>query len=170
MRVWIRFGLLAAALTSAVSANAASQLRNQYYQAAFNCHGALPAFEGMLRTRPLAVANEGNATAYVTCGLTMEMAGEVGVQAGSQAVYVLLTNRSATPATVGCTLVEGYGGTRTASRPKTIQIQPGAYAELAWMHYENGGQHFRWPSLSCALPAGVEINGTTQQFYEPVGA
>jgi hypothetical protein len=150
---------------------ASSALRNQYYQPTFNCQGALPAYEGKLRKRPLGLANEGTTTAFVTCGLAMEMAGEMGISPGSQAVYVILTNRGSSSASISCTLVEGYGGHGQNYHPKTVTLDAGAMIDnFAWSASENGDNHYAWPSLSCALPPGVEINGTTQQFYEPIGA
>ncbi len=171
MRVLIQMGLLAAAITGTCSVNAASQIRNKYYQAASSCQGALPVYESLLRKRPLAVANEGSSATFVTCGLEMEMAGEVGYPPGSQMVYVVLTNRSTAPVTVNCMLVEGYGGFADSYHPKSIQLQPGEMTDtFAWSYTENAGKYFLWPSISCNLPPGVEINGTTQQYYVPIGS
>ena len=61
---------LAVALTAAtLSPNAQAVTVNRDYlsHGTANCQSALPVFDGNIRKRPAAVANEGTATAFVTC-------------------------------------------------------------------------------------------------------
>ncbi len=55
-------------------AQAVTQNRRFQANATSYCQAALPAFEGAIRKRPLAVQNEGTTNAFVTCSFTMESA------------------------------------------------------------------------------------------------
>ena len=162
----LSLGLFMAAANCATEADAATILRNEYTQPTASCQGAVPAHEGKLRKRPLAIANESAETAFVSCGLTMSQGESPN---GSYYVYVVLTNRGAVSATVNCTLVEGYAGFGSRYHPKSVTLEPGETDDtFAWSWADNNFMALAYPAISCALPPGVEINGVVRQFNETV--
>src|SRR5687768_17233327 len=59
--------MLSVTLLGVGTVQAATVERYDYQSAAGVCQGALPAFAGTLRARPLAIGNEGASPAFVTC-------------------------------------------------------------------------------------------------------
>ena len=88
-------------LALAAEADAVDVTRQEYPNAGAFCQGALPAFAGTLRTRPLAVVNEGSEPAFLTCSLSG------GVDSRFLEVEAVVINGGAATQTVSCTLVDG---------------------------------------------------------------
>jgi len=118
------------------------------------CQGNLPASETQLRKRPLALANEGTASAFVSCSLPVNFTGP------NFAFTVTLINRRSATATVNCTFVDGEIaelGDTPSYRPKSIALDEGA-GVLEWLAPDFGLSFFTsHANLSCLLPPGVEI-------------
>lgn len=95
----ITLAAFAVAIGLSLSARAGTIDKMDGFQAAAACQGALPNYEGSFRKRPLAVANEGVASAFLTCATPAGGA----VKAAS----LLVTNRSVADADMYCTLVHG---------------------------------------------------------------
>lgn len=135
------------------------------------CQPALPAFEGQIRKRPLAVQNEGTAPAFVSCSLTGTTSG-VGGGGGRtvQAVWLYAVNATATSATLGCTLVDNFSGnaTPTVYVPKAIVLPPDSAGVLQWDATDNGGLNYILvANLSCSLPVGVGLTLTRVDYRDP---
>ena len=75
LRTTLVASLALAATLSVPDARAGSTVQN----AVGNCNGALPGFEGALRKRPLAIANEGTSSAFVSCTLPVNQSESTGV-------------------------------------------------------------------------------------------
>ena len=119
-----------------------------------NCQAALPAYEGQTRKRPLALVNEGAATAFVTCAMTTE---EVSINVNSFTTEI--SNLGATDATVTCTAVVGDELGSARYIVKSLSLAPATEGELSWGLSDNGGLLFNKSiALSCALPPMVGLN------------
>jgi hypothetical protein len=132
------------------------------------CQGSLPSFEGALRKRPLAIANEGSSSSFVSCSLRAPLASEQ-----ITGLFVLFTNRSAATRTVSCTLVDGiaepFPNLPPVFQPKPIALATGAFGVLSWdQDADNGGDPYNIPNLNCSLPPGVEINTVEMHTETPV--
>ncbi|MGY0613230.1 MULTISPECIES: hypothetical protein [unclassified Luteimonas] len=129
------------------------------------CQPALPAYDGRIRKRPLAVQNESSTNAFVSCALI----GDGNSLGGTQQIFVYLINLNDAPASITCTLVNSHAGDVFLSVTKTREVpanDPGGATGLHWLPVDNGGNPFsRWTSLSCNLPAGTGIGhlGSVQQ-------
>jgi hypothetical protein len=120
------------------------------------CQGSLPSFEGALRKRPLAIANEGSSSSFVSCSIRAPLDSEVVT-----GVAVVFTNRSTATRTVSCTLVDGIAEpfATPVFQPKPVALATGAFGILSWFQdADNGGDPYAIPNLNCSLPPGVEIN------------
>lgn len=124
--------------------------------AAALCQSATPSHEGALRKRPLALQNEGTATAYVTCNL-------VGVGPPTE-LTVYVSSMTSGPKTLSCTAVVGTTSASASYSVRTVSfagvsIEPAA---MSWfpIHFGVGGNVFpsKLVSLSCALPPGTGIH------------
>lgn len=121
--------------------------------AAGHCQPALPVFDGNIRKRPLAVANEGTASAFVTCAFTSDSTalGVIEYRTGVQ-------NQSGSPITITCMAVAGTGET-AQYYPKSVSLTAGARATLSWLAADNGNTLYPHPvGLSCLLPPGGALN------------
>ena len=135
------------------------------------CQPALPAFDGQIRKRPLAVQNEGTAPAFVSCSLTGTTSG-VGGSGGRtvETVWLYARNATATSATLGCTLVDNFSGnaTPTAYIPKSLVLPPGGAGVLQWDAADNGGVNYILvANFSCSLPVGVGLTLTRVDYRDP---
>lgn len=151
-------------------ADAALSSRYDYQTAAGVCQGALPAFAGTLRARPLAIANEGSTTAFITCGLR---GSEPGFNRTISRAFVTLGNGSATTSTVSCTWVHGFGtSSDTQFIPKSIQIDPGEMVFLSLRPTDLTGAEpsLKWPQISCQLPPGGIVYYTGVLYEEEIGS
>ena len=159
--------LFSAALlfASTGGAHAADVTRNQIRAAVDVCQGSLPSFEGALRKRPLAIANEGTTHAFIGCSL--EANDQFNYRRTS--VGAIFVNRGAAAATVNCTLVDGLLNRITPMyHAKSATIDPGDEAVLYWRNPEFP-DGFGFPNLNCALPPGVEIGWISDTYPESVG-
>lgn len=164
----MKFGLATATLVMAVAgmyatpAMAADEAMEMSANAAANCQGALPSFEGAIRKRPLAVQNEGTSNSFVTCAFVNEY--DVDDIRAVDYFGVFLVNNGATDATVNCTGVAGFDTNDTNVFISKSVVVPANRADQALMVFvpaDNGGNSF-YPlvAVSCNLPAGVGINDT----------
>ena len=161
--------LLAAATLVGGQAQAATILRNNLIQAVASCQGNLPNSEGSLRKRPLAVANEGTTSAFVTCGFQ-----DINNNpSGTQSVTVYFINNSAADVTVNCTLVNGILNAALFDityLPKSIVVTAGNVNAVGWSAgADNEGTNFVAPSLSCALPGKTDLSLINHVFPEEIG-
>lgn len=123
------------------------------------CKPALPAFDGQVRTRPLAVQNEGNSTAFVTC--SMGSVREFGSGADTEEYEVTVSNNSAQQMEIICTAVAGRAGAPGTidTSTKGVSLAPGFGALLQWSNADFDGVAIPLVvSYSCALPPGGAIN------------
>lgn len=136
-------------------------------QATAVCQGALPAFETLIRKRPLAVQNEGDANAFVTCSLVNPGASSGISRISGATIY--LQNLASGTRTVSCTAVNSSAGpapgaplylTRTVTVPRDDE---GSTA-LQFSAADFPGSPVLLPgdtlSVSCTLPPGTGITGT----------
>lgn len=132
------------------------------------CNGALPSFEGALRKRPTAIANEGTAPAFVSCSVLSDSLNTEG----NQLVGIGFNNHGATEVTFSCTLVDGYAspwGSGGGPSYYPMQITIGGHGSQAvlWYAVDEGVAHFTTSAnLSCNLPPGVEINVLVTLFED----
>lgn len=125
------------------------------------------------RYRPLALANESNASIWVACNWQGDDSPQT-VRAAKR-LAVLVSNFGTTAQQVSCTLVNGHqtGGLLFASyTPKTVTIAAGGYAELAWLPGEIANPKpsgIDRPSMSCVLPSDTALQYTTREYNENVG-
>lgn len=154
--------LASAVLFAALSPQASAIERLDLSNATGLCQGALPSFEGSLRKRPAGIINVSTTqNAFVSCSTTQNAFTPADGETASL-LGVLLTNPTAAPVTIACTMVTGFNYLGEASPmqyPKSIVIAAGDSAELQWSaEDDNAGNAFP-PVLnvSCNLPAGTEI-------------
>ena len=123
------------------------------------CQGALPAFAGTLRARPLAIQNEGDATAFVTCSLD---AGDGTYSKSIPRVVVSVRNNSAATVEIPCTMVDGWGS-YAQYLTRTVTVTANSTWAFAFTSSELPGApaKFSMPNLSCQLPpqTGVQWVG-----------
>lgn len=124
-----------------------------------NCQGALPVFDGKLRKRPLAFANEGDSNAFVTCSV------DLPARVSSVLVFALTGGKTLT-----CTGVAGTSAaatsfvTKSSSDPQGfLEYTPAEFGGPPGIFFNN---QF---SLSCSLQPGVELSFIRVTGSEPVG-
>lgn len=162
--------LLAPAIAvSAQPAAAADVARIETITAVNLCQPALPAFDGAFRKRPRAIANEGDASAFLSCGLLAR----AGTQARHDAVEVVFLNRGPTGATVNCTLVDST--TLSAANPdrvltKTVSVGVFAFGSIVWASADINGARYLKPAVSCSVPPQVDVLHVSDLYLEDVGA
>ncbi len=168
-RTSLALGLVAALAGMALSPQAAAVTvtRDYFSHGTASCQSALPVFDGNIRKRPLAVANEGTANAFVTC----DSASINNAATGFSAIAVYLRNRAGVEGvTVSCTLVNGVftGGSNFTKTSTAITVS--GVTAIAWDTTDNAGNNFVAPAVSCALPPGVDISAYETIYPEDVGA
>jgi hypothetical protein len=166
--------VLAMACTTflAPPADAATVLAKMQQNGAGACQGALPAFAGSLRARPLALQNEGSASAFATCSPAYndyESSAE-----GASAFNVRLVNNGPVAVEVSCTLVDGdiSPSAEPVYLPDTVNVAPGATAVISWTQLDYPAPQpdsILRPNVSCALPAGVGIAYVNYYFQRQIG-
>lgn len=153
-----------AGLAAATPAAAVVVLRKEVLLAAENCQAALPAYDGNIRKRPLAIQNEGTDSAFVTCALK----GAFAAAAINTRITVRVINGTTTPKTMACTLVDGRNMALNAPvlRALSTVLAANGSAELVWTSAANGGNYI-YPAMSCNLPPGTGIRSTSRTYqYE----
>ncbi len=153
---------VAAALFAAVMSDAsAATAQGRYFQnAAGICQASLPSYEGAIRKRPTAVANEGSSSAFVSCSAPTSAESSQGITQ----VYAVLYNRTAAAIPVTCTYVHNYqsGGTIV---PKTISVPANSRAFLSWTPADVGATStMSFANFNCALEPGTDV-GYVYYFY-----
>ncbi|MGY1531451.1 hypothetical protein [Luteimonas sp. A649] len=116
------------------------------------CAAALPAFEGLVRKRPLAIQNEGSSTAFVSCAPPQFGGHASNPQLG---LDIFVANMGASAATVTCTGVTWINGEQIYL-VKSTTMAAGQESQIWW---DNSGTQ---PTgdfiyLSCSLPPGTGI-------------
>lgn len=146
----------AAALLASTAAEAAT--RQVWFQqnGSGACQAALPAFEGLIRKRPMAIQNEGTAPAFVTCSpVTLQ-----GVAVRDPRPHgIFIANRTAAAVTVNCTGVQGnVDGIADLSVPKSVTVVGNNHGSIYW-EVSEGFDAFNDTSfsISCSIPPGVGI-------------
>lgn len=153
------------------TAHAADSSRNFFQNAAGACKPALPAFDGNIRTRPLAVANEGSATAFVSCSLPRAPAFSGDPTYSINEVNVRIYNRTGAGAIVGCTLVTSFEAASSNYLPKTVNVPANGKAFISWtVAGDNGGAPIFNPNFSCSLPPGLDVGYFYYPYNVPVGS
>ncbi|MGY0611217.1 hypothetical protein ACW7GZ_00910 [Luteimonas sp. A537] len=118
--------------------------------AAGACKSALPIFDGNIRSRPLAVQNEGTSSAFVTCTQQAELGNE------PRSIGISLINTGAAATTVNCTMVNRP--LLSEYYPESIQVAAGA---ITWLIFTPSGAPTFTGTLhafSCNLPPGTGVN------------
>lgn len=166
---------LATAVTTALllgagsihDARAATVIKFYLNQAVASCQPALPAFDGLIRKRPKAVANEGTSTAFVSCAPGNQRDNFETVETFS----IVLLNRNAASVQMTCTLVDGVGDSNTSvSTTKTITVTANVRSNIVWSYTaDNGGQRYSTPSVSCALPPSTELAAIAYTALDEIG-
>lgn len=148
----------------------ASAVSNYTVNAAGNCAGALPSFEGALRKRPTAIANDGASVAFVTCSLPGDL------RIGNLTLQVAFNNRTSAPVSVPCTFVDGFAapfvnGNGPTFYVRNAEIEPNNAGAVTWGAEFEGVETFSSSAnVSCALPPGVEIALLIAVFPDPAPA
>lgn len=135
-------------------------------QAVAVCQAALPAFEGAIRKRPLAIQNEGTSNAFVTCALN-NPGNNVGTTFIS-IVQIYAQNLNSGSRSISCTAVNSSA---TASpdpiyASRTVQVSPSdsnsTLVEFAADDFPGSPSVLPGDtvSVSCTLVPGMGITGT----------
>lgn len=162
--------LAIAAIAATGSANAATQARALYSNAAGVCQSALPGFDGLIRKRPLAIQNEGATDAFVTCPMT-----SLGAGSGNpSSVVIWARSNDSAEHVVSCTGVTDYATGTNAYVVKTVTLPAsGSQQVMRWQPADFPGSTTTLPSpfisFSCSLPPGTGLNDTYVFFSEDIG-
>lgn len=143
------------ALATTTEATAAEIVKSRISQAVAACQAALPAYDGLIRKRPKAVANEGTAAAFVTCSPPYNP----GQREKVELVTLVVANRNAVTTQINCTLVDGlHDATFIPSVAKSRNVAPASKLNIEWAYMVDAGStRYTMPAISCALPPGTEI-------------
>lgn len=162
--------LVVAALAYSGSSTAVVRNMSTVANAASICQSALPAFDGLIRKRPLAIQNEGTSDAFVTCPMILVYSG------GNPTLAVVHTRSNDGVAhQVSCTGVSGFAtGDTNQSVVKTITVNAsGTQSVLSWSAGDFTGPGIEFPSpffsLSCLLPPGTGLKQTFLNYRLDVG-
>lgn len=124
------------------------------------CKSALPVFDGNIRNRPTAVANEGASNAFISCSMEDRIGGV------NRLPGIWLHNSGASAVSATCTLVTSTpvdSNVRFYTKTQTFNAGTGNY--LLWDAADNGGANYAsLINFSCNLPPGVEIRLVTRSF------
>ena len=144
----IRFAV-ALILLSSLCAIARPAMAQEYQTlAAGACKSALPVYDGNIRSRPLAVQNEGTALAFVTC----TQQNDTAVRAPDATVAIVNTTDAA--AVVNCTMVSD--SFPPAYVAKSVTVAAGQRSGIVFAP-DGGGDLFYRFAFSCGLPPGTGI-------------
>lgn len=157
-----------AALAATSPSSAATVERAPSATGVAHCQAALPAYEGQIRKRPLAIQNEGTASAFITCALPTEGT----AFGGTKRVFIYLVSAASTPQTVSCTLVNGLTNSpQYVAKSILVPVNPSGNGTLLdFLPADNGGSNFgRWVQVSCDIPPGVGIGHIGKFFDEEIG-
>lgn len=145
--------LAALSVMAAGGAGAQTAFQGVIGPAVEHCQAAMPAYDGALRKRPTAIANEGTAPVFLSCGMAVATSGRTS----RTAIEVSFGNFSGAPADVSCTLVVRHGNERRYLT-KSRLIEAPYSQRLSWSSVaDNGGDPFDSPGLSCRLSGQTEL-------------
>lgn len=162
-------GIALLGMAMAPAGQAATIAHYDYQAAAGVCQGALPAFAGTLRARPLAVGNEGSAPAFVTCALQTD--DRISSMAQTTRTAIRLGNVGASGSvTINCTFVHGFGGGSASYITRSVTIQPGGAPFLEILPADVGGATIRYVQWSCSLPPNAVVYYLNRYYDLEVGA
>ena len=154
-------------------ASGAEVSRYDYQGAASICQAATAQYAPSVRSRPLALVNEGTSDAFVACALR----GDPRPQGrGAMKLLVEVGAPGARSAAVSCTFVEGYqrGSTIDAVyRTKSTIVSAGARGQaLTWQPSEIAGspEHIFRPAVQCMLGPGAALHYLTVTYDEDIGS
>jgi len=160
--------VIVSTLLGTTGAHADVAARTVLANAANSCIPSRPAYEGAVRKRPLAVQNEGDTDAFVTCAF-----------ANDGTVYyfqMAIQNQTPVPKNVTCTAVNGSNNIQTpaAYMVKTAFLAPNSYLMLTFDGSDFGGTAGNpLPSdfigANCILIPGTGIGETAVVFEEEIG-
>jgi hypothetical protein len=128
------------------------------------CQPALPVFEGNIRKRPTAIANEGTSNAFVSCSMQTN---PDSPQYRVEQVVLVLYNRTGAAASVTCSMVNGFqaGG---PVHPQE-QVVPGGDRQFyTWNAADIGETTLQFANFNCNLPPGLDIGYGFYQRYDIV--
>ncbi|MEO6250913.1 MAG: hypothetical protein ABIO59_09580 [Luteimonas sp.] len=166
MNVVLAAATVLTGLVASGGANAVTVSRVDFSHASGFCQGALPSFDTNIRKRPLAVANEGTATAFVSCSMEKER-NDAKITEATLKVF----NRGTASADVSCTLVHGFQSSFSPTYiSKTATVDAGGSAFISWLPVDNAGANYSWLNWSCSLPPGTDIGYGYVRYTEDVGA
>ena len=145
---------IAAAAVAAATLAAPARAEIIYFDmtgyATGSCQAALPAFEGQIRKRPLALQNEGTAAAFVTCSpqtFTRLYDRVLGMN-------IELLNNGTAAVTISCTGVSpAAGGPLYVSKSYTV-----AAGGIGFFNFSYDTDGFINGSVSCQLPPGAGLS------------
>jgi hypothetical protein len=153
--------------SGAVGAVTSQRAFNQ--NATGSCQSALPVFDGQIRKRPLAVQNEGTASAFVSCSFVTP-----GDFVGVFQISLYADNNTGSAIDISCTLVSGISKSGVPTYlPQTIKMAANSgINRFVWTAADNGGVNFNNYALSasCNLPPGTGLSLSEIFFYVDVGA
>lgn len=135
-------------------------------QATAICQGALPAFETQIRKRPLALQNEGEANAFVTCSFNNPGQNSGGTRISGVTIHLQNSQAARTVACTGVNTSAGADASAALYATKSIQVprDAGGSTALEFLPADFPGGGFLLPgdsiNLSCNLPPGVGITST----------
>ncbi len=169
IRTTLSLATLAVGMAMSGQAEAVTVNRDYLTHGTASCQAALPVFDGKIRKRPKAIANEGTSSAFVTCGFdSINNAGT-----GFSAISIFFINRSGIAKTVNCTFVNGiFDNVLSPSLVRSVAMPTTAAPAFLGVTAatDNGGNNFAAPAISCEIPAGVEIGAVNGVYPEEVGA
>ena len=145
--------LVASSALTAPAANAVLRVVNSQVTAVGSCQPSLPAFEGLIRKRPLSVQNEGTSAAFVSCSLP----GSTALQAA--AIYV--NSFDGQDHIVTCTTVLGDISAPEYVTKQVIAPASGAQKGVVVLPADVGQPttlNAFYVSWSCQLPPGAGVN------------
>lgn len=138
-----------------------------------HCQAALPVFDGKIRKRPLAVVNEGDGNAFVTCSLST--IGPNGFSTSNFVEYYVSYNGPLEQADITCTLVGGVQGGAGLNAPQ-FDTRTGTFTRGgepdSFTYIPEQFDNDTMPavvSFQCNLPPGGAIHDMYVQFDEDIG-
>ncbi len=147
-------------------AQALTATKKFYQNATGFCQPSLPAFDGNIRKRPTAVANEGTSAAFVSCSGPTSAEDTTGVSS----LNLVLYNRTAAAISVTCSLVDSFtaGGLVV---PKTVSIPANNRAFFTWTLADVGSPpSMQWANFNCGLPPSTDVGYLFYDYTYDIGA
>jgi hypothetical protein len=160
--------VLAGTALAAPSAMALTSTRHYYQNASGICQSALPVFDGNIRKRPTAVANEGTANAFVSCSVPTNAESSLDITSFT----VVLFNRTGADQTVSCTYVSSYSQVTSTLVPKSVTVPANDRAFLTFSTSDLPGppSNLYFGNFSCNLLPGTDVGYIYYDYSVDVGA